>query len=65
VYDRVIVLMACHGAVRAGERLSVDEINALIADLFSIPAGSRCPHGRPTSIKLTHRELMERFKRIP
>lgn len=65
MYDRVTARMACHGAIRAGKRLTADEINALIADLTEIPAGSRCPHGRPTAIKLTNRELMERFRRIP
>ena len=65
VYDRVTALMACHGAVRAGSKLTRDEINALVADLIAVPTGIRCPHGRPTSITLTNRELMERFKRIP
>ena len=65
VYDRMTALMACHGAIRAGKKLTTGEIDALITDLLAIPTGSRCPHGRPTSIFLTERELMERFKRIP
>ena len=65
VYDRMTARMACHGSVRAGKKLTIDEIDALMADLFAIPSGSRCPHGRPTSIMLSKQELMERFKRIP
>ena len=65
VFDRVTARMACHGAIRAGTKLTAGEIDALIADLTAIPTGSRCPHGRPTSIMLTNRELMERFRRIP
>ncbi|MBN1883145.1 MAG: DNA mismatch repair endonuclease MutL [Deltaproteobacteria bacterium] len=65
VYDRLTALMACHGAIRAGKKLTTGEIEALITDLTALPTGSRCPHGRPTSIMLTERELLERFKRIP
>jgi DNA mismatch repair protein MutL len=65
VYDRVTALMACHGSVRAGKKLTAPEMTSLINDLFDTPGGNRCPHGRPTSIILTERELMERFKRIP
>jgi len=65
VYDRVTALMACHGAVRAGQKLTAPEMTSLIKELSETPGGNRCPHGRPTSIMLTERELMERFKRIP
>ncbi|MBC7186841.1 MAG: DNA mismatch repair endonuclease MutL [Calditrichaeota bacterium] len=54
---------ACHAAVRAGERLSVEAMNALIDQLFATENPYYCPHGRPTIINISLDELARRFQR--
>ncbi|MBN1574411.1 MAG: DNA mismatch repair endonuclease MutL [Deltaproteobacteria bacterium] len=61
--DRLLVVMSCHGAVRAGKRLEVREIKALLDAMETTPHSSRCPHGRPTIITIPVTELERRFKR--
>ncbi|BCX13895.1 MAG: DNA mismatch repair protein MutL [Candidatus Dojkabacteria bacterium] len=55
---------ACHGSIRAGQKLSIDEMNKLINDLFSLKYPKNCPHGRPTYYKLTKEDIDKFFKRI-
>jgi DNA mismatch repair protein MutL len=60
----LLSLMACHAAVRAGDRLTPEEISALIA-LKDLAADTHhCPHGRPTSLLLSRQELDRQFRRI-
>jgi DNA mismatch repair protein MutL len=54
---------ACHGAIKAGERLTKEEMQGLIRELFSAKEPYSCPHGRPTIIKLSLDELNKRFGR--
>ncbi|UCB52597.1 MAG: DNA mismatch repair endonuclease MutL [Candidatus Zixiibacteriota bacterium] len=54
---------ACHGAVKAGERLSMEEMRCLVKQLFSTDEPYSCPHGRPTVIKLSLEELNKKFGR--
>jgi len=61
--EAVLKGAACHGAVRAGERLDAAEMEALAADLFASPTPDVCPHGRPTRVNLPARELERLFKR--
>lgn len=56
-------LIACKAAVKAGEALTDSEKRSLVEDLFSCRAPDRCPHGRPTMIRLTLQELARRFGR--
>jgi len=54
---------ACHGAVKAGERLTPEEMQALVRQLFATREPYSCPHGRPTVIKLSLEELNKKFGR--
>jgi len=54
---------ACHGAVRAGEPLTVPEMQTLVDQLFATDTPLSCPHGRPTLIQFTLEELEKRFGR--
>ena len=59
-----IATMACKAAVKANDRLSVQEGYALIRQLMELENPFHCPHGRPTIIELTKYELEKKFKRI-
>ncbi len=54
---------ACHGAVRAGEPLTVPEMQNLVDQLFATDTPLSCPHGRPTLIQFTLAELEKKFGR--
>jgi len=56
-------LMACHSAVRAGDRLTPEEIAALVAARDLAADTHHCPHGRPTSLLLSRQELDRQFRR--
>lgn len=59
----VLDMMACKAAVKAGDRLQTPELAALIDLREDVERSSNCPHGRPTSIRLSLRELERRFGR--
>ncbi len=59
----VLDLMACKAAVKAGDPLTPDEIDALVARRGLTPRASNCPHGRPTTLRLTLGDLEKQFKR--
>lgn len=61
--DRLAKLAACHGAVKAGDRLSREETNSLVAELFCATDFSTCPHGRPTVVRLENSRLSRLFGR--
>ena len=67
VYDTkvlTIATMACKAAVKANDRLSIQEATAMIEKLLQLENPFTCPHGRPTIIEMTQYELEKRFKRI-
>ncbi len=59
----IVDMMACKAAVKAGDRMSGLELAALLDLREGVERSSSCPHGRPTSIRLTVRELEKRFGR--
>ncbi len=61
--EEVIKMIACKAAVKAGEALGPDEMNRLLSRLDQADKGSFCPHGRPTTLKLTLKDLERQFKR--
>ncbi len=61
--ERLLIVMSCHGSIRAGKRLEAREIRALLEAMEETPHSSRCPHGRPTVITIPVAELERRFKR--
>jgi DNA mismatch repair protein MutL len=54
---------ACHAAVKAGERLTQEEMNTLLHQLFATEEPYSCPHGRPTVVKISIDELNKKFGR--
>jgi DNA mismatch repair protein MutL len=56
-------MMACKAAVKAGDPLSPAEIEALLARRELVERSSNCPHGRPTTLRLSLRDLEKQFKR--
>ncbi len=56
-------MMACKAAVKAGDQMSQQELADLLARREQVERSSACPHGRPTSIRLTLRDLEKHFKR--
>ena len=61
--DRLFATMACHSARRFGDRLPIEEQQAILSGLDTIPWAPTCPHGRPVAILVSHEDLELRFRR--
>jgi DNA mismatch repair protein MutL len=64
LFDHLLATMACKAAVKAGDRLSAEEIDYLMRLRPTAEDSHHCPHGRPTSLIFSRHELDKQFKRI-
>ena len=62
--DEKIASMSCKAAVKGNMKLTATEVDTLISELLTLDNPYHCPHGRPTIIAMSKRELEKKFKRI-
>ncbi len=62
--NHLLATMACKAAVKAGDRLTEEEIAALMAQRELAEDSHHCPHGRPTSLLFSRQELDKQFRRV-
>lgn len=62
--DSMLHMMSCKAAIKAGQRLSFEEMEALLEQRHLCDDAHHCPHGRPTALKLTREELDRQFGRL-
>lgn len=63
IRHRSLAYLSCRGAVKAGDKLNIRQMRQLLDDLFHTDKPYVCPHGRPTIIRFTPKELAHLFKR--
>ncbi|MCD6135897.1 hypothetical protein J7J63_04205, partial [Candidatus Bipolaricaulota bacterium] len=64
LFDHIIAELACGAAIKAGDRLSLDEQQELVDRLLTMENPYACPHGRPIIFAISRHDLDKRFKRI-
>jgi DNA mismatch repair protein MutL len=64
LFNGLLSLMACHAAVRSGDRLTPEEMNALVARRTLADDTHHCPHGRPTALLFSKHDLEKQFRRV-
>ncbi len=63
ILRKIVQLMACKGAVKAGQHLAAQEIQSLLEQRKTDITTNFCPHGRPTALEFKITELEKQFKR--
>ena len=61
--ERATYTVACHSAIKFGQRLSREEMDALLRQLETAEPGITCPHGRPTILEISDSQLRREFRR--
>jgi DNA mismatch repair protein MutL len=61
--DAVLATLACHSAVRVGQRLGPEQVRALLESMDTIDVNAHCPHGRPVAVELSRTRLESLFGR--
>ncbi len=64
ILDELLHMMSCKAAIKAGQRLTAEEIESLLSQRHLIDDAHHCPHGRPTSLTLSRMELDRQFGRL-
>ena len=64
ILDELLHMMSCKAAVKAGQRLSQEEIESLLKQRHLVDDAHHCPHGRPTALSLSRMELDRQFGRL-
>lgn len=59
----ICATIACHGSVRAGRRMNIDEMNRLLRDMEKTPHSGQCNHGRPTYVEMKLSDIAHLFER--
>ena len=59
--NKVCSKMACHGSIRAGREMQIDEMNDLLRKMESTPFSGQCNHGRPTYVELKLNDIERLF----
>jgi DNA mismatch repair protein MutL len=62
--EKILMMSACRAAVKANDRLSVKELSELLVHLSGCDNPHTCPHGRPTTVRISRQELDKKFGRI-
>jgi DNA mismatch repair protein MutL len=62
--EQLLTVMACHGAIRAGKKMSHEEMTLLLHQLEEMDLPTNCPHGRPILKKFSYYEIEKMFKRV-
>ena len=61
--DAVLATLACHSAVRVGQRLGPEQVRALLDSMDTVDVNAHCPHGRPVAVELSRTRLESLFGR--
>ena len=64
LFDRLLATMACKAAVKAGDRLTAEEIDYLMRLRPTVEDSHHCPHGRPTILRFSRHDLERHFRRV-